>query len=120
METSGNRSIRRAYAPAIRRKRVPLRTCVACRRTLAKRDLIRIVRTPEGAIEIDLRGKRAGRGAYLCHQQECWESALGQGLLGRALKVRIAGEQIAALQAQLASATGQVSPVKEQDMSSAT
>jgi hypothetical protein len=96
----------------MRRKHVPLRTCVACRRTLAKRELVRIVRTPEGSIEVDLKGKRAGRGAYLCHQQECWEAALGQGLLGRALKTRIAGEQVATLRAQWASVVGQVSPVE--------
>jgi len=96
----------------MRRKHVPLRTCVACRRTLAKRELVRIVRTPEGSIEVDLKGKRAGRGAYLCHQQECWEAALGQGLLGRALKTRIAGEQVAALRAQWTSVVGQVSPVE--------
>jgi predicted RNA-binding protein YlxR (DUF448 family) len=96
----------------MRRKHVPLRTCVACRRTLAKRELVRIVRTPEGSIEIDLKGKRAGRGAYLCHQQACWEAALGQGLLGRALKTRIAGEQVAALRAQLVSVVGQVPSVE--------
>jgi uncharacterized protein len=91
---------------------VPLRTCVACRRTLAKRELLRIVRTPEGSIEVDLKGKRAGRGAYLCHQPECWEAALGQGVLGRALKVRIDGEQLAVLRMQLADVVGQVSSVE--------
>jgi len=83
------------------RKHVPLRTCVACRSTSAKRDLIRIVRTPEGTVEIDPKGKRAGRGAYLCHEQACWDVALKQGALGRALKTSIAGEQMAALRAQL-------------------
>ncbi len=90
-----------------RRKHVPLRTCVACRRTLAKRDLIRIVRTPEGTIEIDLKGKRAGRGAYVCHQQDCWDAALKQGVLGRALKASITSEQIAGLRIQLESVVGQ-------------
>ena len=89
-----------------RRKHVPLRTCVACRRTLAKRDLIRIVRTPEGAIEIDLKGKRAGRGAYVCHQQDCWDVALKQGVLGRALKASITSEQIVGLRIQLESVVG--------------
>ena len=112
MDRPGNSAGRRAAEPATRRKHVPLRTCVACRRTLAKRELVRIVRTPEGSIEVDLKGKRAGRGAYLCHQQECWEAALSQGLLGRALKTRIAGEQVAALRAQWASVVGQVSPVE--------
>jgi len=101
-----------SLAPAVeghirRRKHVPLRTCVACRRTLAKRDLIRIVRTPEGTIEIDLKGKRAGRGAYVCHQLGCWDVALKQGVLGRALKASITGEQIAELRTQLERVVGQ-------------
>jgi hypothetical protein len=95
-----------------RRKHVPLRTCVACRRTLAKRELIRIVRGPDASIEVDLKGKRPGRGAYLCHQPECWEAALGQGILGRALKTRISGEQVAALRAQLTALVSHVAAVE--------
>jgi predicted RNA-binding protein YlxR (DUF448 family) len=49
---------------------------VACRQKKAKRDLIRLVRTSEGNIEIDVTGKKEGRGAYLCPTQECWEAAL--------------------------------------------
>jgi predicted RNA-binding protein YlxR (DUF448 family) len=64
----------RAAAPAkkpqgrkgLRPKHVPRRTCVACRETDAKRQLIRLVRTPEGTVEVDPTGKRNGRGAYLC------------------------------------------------------
>ncbi len=69
-----------------RRKHVPLRTCVVCRQKLPKRELIRIVRTLEGTIEIDPRGKHPGRGAYLCHKRRCWETALERGTLARALK----------------------------------
>jgi len=68
-------------------KHVPQRTCVACRLTDAKRGLIRLVRTPEGRVEVDPTGKRHGRGAYLCHRLACWEQALKRHALGRALRV---------------------------------
>jgi len=62
-----------------------------------KRQLIRIVRTPEGSVEVDPTGKRAGRGAYLCSTSACWEQALKKGSLGRALKVQLAETDRAAL-----------------------
>lgn len=58
-------------------KHIPLRTCVACRTVRAKRELIRIVRTPEGHICVDSTGKMNGRGAYLCRNRRCWQSAIG-------------------------------------------
>src|SRR3954452_4520233 len=67
--------------------RVPLRTCVACRQTNAKRELVRIVRAPDGSVTIDAFGKRAGRGAYLCSTSECWDAGLKRGVLSRALKI---------------------------------
>ena len=69
-------------------KHVPLRTCVQCRQVRSKRELIRIVRTPQGTIEMDERGKAAGRGAYLCRNQACWEGAIRQGRLEHALKTK--------------------------------
>ena len=83
----------------MRRKHVPLRTCIACQRKRPKRELIRIVRTPEGTTAIDLKGKQAGRGTYLCPNRGCWEAALQHGALGRALQVSIAMEEVSALQA---------------------
>jgi predicted RNA-binding protein YlxR (DUF448 family) len=59
-----------------RPKHVPERTCIVCRRKRPKWELVRIVRTPQGALEIDNRGKKAGRGAYLCRTQDCFESGL--------------------------------------------
>ena len=69
-----------------RRRAVPQRTCVGCRAVNPKRELVRIVRTPEGAVEVDPSGKRSGRGAYLHRQQSCWEQALKRSALERALK----------------------------------
>lgn len=71
----------------IRRKHVPQRTCVGCRDVLAKRSLIRIVRTPEG-VKIDPTGKMAGRGAYLHDRRSCWEHGL-KGALAHALKTEL-------------------------------
>ena len=80
-----------------RPKHVPQRMCVACREHDAKRGLIRIVRTPEGAVALDPTGKRNGRGAYLCHRPECWERALRTGALSRALNALIDDETAALL-----------------------
>ena len=81
-----------------RHKHVPQRTCVACRTVRSKRELVRIVRTSEGAVVVDETGKRSGRGAYLCRQRDCWETALEQGQLERALKVTLAAETKVQLQ----------------------
>lgn len=72
-----------------RRKHVPQRTCVACRTVRGKRELVRIVRTPEGTVMVDETGKRSGRGAYLCRQRSCWEAALARRQLEHALKVAL-------------------------------
>jgi predicted RNA-binding protein YlxR (DUF448 family) len=74
-------------AKGVRVKHVPQRTCVACRRTDAKRGFVRIVRLPEGRVAIDPTGKRAGRGAYLCADRACWETALKRRAIERALKI---------------------------------
>jgi predicted RNA-binding protein YlxR (DUF448 family) len=57
-------------------KHIPQRTCIACRTVRSKREFVRIVRTAANHIEADPTGKKAGRGAYLCRQRECWEAAL--------------------------------------------
>jgi predicted RNA-binding protein YlxR (DUF448 family) len=72
-----------------RPKHIPQRMCVSCRERSAKRTLVRIVRTPEGTIEVDPTGKRNGRGAYLCDDPACWGRALKSGSLAHALKTTI-------------------------------
>ena len=52
-------------------KKIPQRTCMACQEKKDKRDLVRIVRSPEGEISVDLTGKKPGRGAYICPNLEC-------------------------------------------------
>ena len=90
-----------------RPKHVPQRTCVACRDKNAKRTLTRIVRTPDGKIEIDPSGKRNGRGAYLCTQESCWQRALKTPVLARALKTEIDVTARATLQTHMDSLTDQ-------------
>ena len=66
-------------------RRPPTRTCVACRTERPKRELVRIVRTPAGALQLDPSGRVAGRGAYLCADGACWASALKKHAIERAL-----------------------------------
>ena len=76
-------------------KHVPNRTCVACRQTGPKTDFVRLVHSSDGNIEVDEKGRKAGRGAYLCRARECWESAFAKDRkerLGRALRANITAE----------------------------
>ncbi len=70
----------------MRPRHVPLRRCVRCGTKLPKRELIRIVRAPGGSVGVDITGKLAGRGAYLCHQHACWEQSLKKSRLDHALR----------------------------------
>jgi len=69
------------------KKHIPQRTCTACRRVRAKRELIRLVSTADGSVEVDTSGRRAGRGAYLC--PECWEAGLKGSRLEHALRTTL-------------------------------
>jgi hypothetical protein len=73
----------------MRKKHDPQRSCVVCSTKVSKRDLIRVVMTPEGDCDVDDTGKRAGRGAYLCHQARCWHAASKGDRLARALRSEI-------------------------------
>ena len=70
-------------------RHIPERRCVACGQRRAKRELTRIVRTPQGAVQADATGKSSGRGAYLCADPACWEKGIRRGGLERGLKVAI-------------------------------
>jgi len=67
----------------------PQRTCIACRKIKSKREMVRLVRTPAGEIEIDLKGKKEGRGAYLCREWACWEKVIKGNQLEYVLKAKI-------------------------------
>lgn len=76
----------------MRAKHQPVRTCVACRQATPKRELVRIVRTPEGSVIVDPTGKANGRGAYLCSDPTCWERAIKRRVLNHALKTELDAE----------------------------
>lgn len=73
-------------------KKTPVRTCVACGRSTAKRELVRMVRSPEGDTHVDASGRANGRGAYLCAQSACFEAALARKRLTSALRVTLSEE----------------------------
>lgn len=96
---------RRGATGRPRRKHVPQRTCVACRQVEGKRQLVRVVRTPAGTIEVDLTGKQNGRGAYLHADPACWDVALKRKALQRALRTELGEADQAALLAFQAGLT---------------
>ena len=74
--------------------KIPMRQCSACRGHFEKRQLLRVVRTPEGNVTVDTKGKVNGRGVYICKNEECLEKAIKSRALSRALEVPISDEVI--------------------------
>lgn len=70
-------------------KKIPMRMCVACRAMRPKKELVRIVRTPEGEVKTDSTGRMNGRGAYVCHDPECLKKAIKSKALERALEAKV-------------------------------
>lgn len=95
-----------------RRKHVPLRRCIACGEQRPKRDMMRVVRTPAGHIDIDAAPKAAGRGAYVCRTEECLSKASDGKAIRRALEVPLP-ESAAELLRELA----RQAPTAEKDVS---
>ena len=87
-------------------KTYPTRTCVACRSERQKRDFVRIVRTPEGVVIFDDSGRANGRGAYLCADASCWQTALKKQSIERALGVTLPAD----VRARLATSAPQGGP----------
>ena len=82
-------------------KKIPMRMCVGCREMKEKRQLIRVVRSPEGAVTLDPGGKKPGRGAYVCRNAECLSRAIRQKQLERQLEVQMSEEVSEALKKEL-------------------
>ena len=70
-------------------KKIPMRQCLGCREMKPKRELLRVVRSPEGEVAFDARGKLPGRGAYVCPYPDCFKQAVKTRALDRALEVKI-------------------------------
>ena len=82
-------------------KKIPMRQCVGCREMKAKRELIRVVKSPEGAVSLDFKGKLPGRGAYVCPQKECLARARKSKALERAFELQLPSEVYEALEEQM-------------------
>ena len=82
-------------------KKIPMRQCMGCRERKNKRELIRVVRSPEGNVGLDFGGKLNGRGAYLCPNPECLKRAIRSKALERSLEVEIPEEVYAHLEKEM-------------------
>ena len=84
-------------------KKIPQRKCLGCMETFQKKELIRVVRTPEGDVCIDLKGKMSGRGAYICKKEACLKKAIKSKRIQTKLEVTISDELIESLSKELLS-----------------
>ena len=73
----------------MQQKKIPMRQCVGCREMKPKKELIRVVRSPEGNVSLDFRGKAPGRGAYLCPDAACLKRAIKAKALSRVFETEI-------------------------------
>ncbi len=88
----------------MKNKKIPVRKCAGCQEHLPKNELIRVLRTPEGEIVLDLVGKKNGRGAYLCKNPACLKKARKGGRIASALECTIPDEIYLQLEEELSRA----------------
>lgn len=82
-------------------KKVPMRQCVGCAQMKSKKDLIRVIKTPEEEIVLDISGRKNGRGAYICASMECLKNAQKRKGLERSLKVAIPEDVFESLEQEM-------------------
>lgn len=82
-------------------RKTPMRQCLGCREMKPKSELVRVVRSPEGTVSVDLKGKLPGRGAYVCRNASCLNKAVKTRALDRAFGVKLPEETLAALAGQM-------------------
>lgn len=82
-------------------KKIPMRQCLGCREMKPKKELIRVVRSPEGQISLDFKGKASGRGAYICPEPQCLKKAIKARALERAFSAQIPPEIYEKLQNEM-------------------
>ena len=83
------------------KRKIPMRKCVGCNERKPKREMIRIVRNPEGEVSIDLRGKVSGRGCYVCSSIDCLDLALKGKCVEKALETKVNQEVLLALKEEI-------------------
>lgn len=82
-------------------KKIPMRKCIGCQEMKNKKEMMRILHTPEDTIELDTTGRKNGRGAYLCFTKECFEKAVKSKGLERSLKMSIPAEVYESLKKEI-------------------
>ena len=82
-------------------KKTPIRMCVGCREGRPKKELVRVVKSPDGDISVDLTGKKSGRGAYICPSAKCLSAARKSKCLERAFECRISDDIYSRLEAEI-------------------
>lgn len=82
-------------------KKQPVRQCLGCNEHRPKQELIRVVRAPDGTVSLDFKGKKSGRGAYLCHSVKCLQRVRKSGRLSHSLGVEIPAEVWEQMQREL-------------------
>lgn len=82
-------------------KKIPLRMCLGCNEMKPKQELLRVVKSPEGEVSLDLTGKKNGRGAYICHSAECLERAVKSKRLERTFSMAVPSEVFESLKKEL-------------------
>lgn len=87
-------------------KKIPMRQCLGCREMKPKKELIRVVRSPEGNISLDFKGKASGRGAYVCPNAQCLKKAIKAKALERAFSTQIPPEIYEALEQEMEAGDG--------------
>ena len=90
----------------MRTKKVPLRKCMGCGELKPKKELVRVVRSPEGEISLDLTGRKPGRGAYVCHRAECLKIARKARRLEKTFSCQIPAEVYDHMEEELAASEG--------------
>ena len=88
----------------LKQRKIPMRMCVGCREMIPKKELLRVVKSPEGVISFDPVGKAPGRGAYICRKTECLDKARKIRALERQLECAISDEVFDQLARQLGEA----------------
>ena len=83
------------------RKKTPERLCIGCQTVHPKKELVRIVRSPEGVFSVDFKGKMPGRGAYVCHKPECFDAAVKRKRFEKAFQGAVSTEILETLRAEM-------------------
>lgn len=85
-------------------KKVPLRKCTGCGEMFDKRSLLRVVKSPEGEVSLDLTGKKPGRGAYVCRNPECLKKARKRRAFERVFQMQISDEVFSGMEEEMTDA----------------